>query len=112
MFPEIIEENNVELQAGATLINLAFSDRQIDSAVIDYTYVPATQNEGAKYIITITNQTEEPIDIKAILTEAGENSKITFVITDGTNEFTLFQEENSDGENIIDTVTIPAKAKT
>lgn len=109
--PEIIEANNVELQAGATLINLAFSDRQMDSAVIDYTYVPATQNEGAKYIITITNQTEEPIDIKAILTGAGKNSNITFIITDGTNEFTLFQEENADETKVtIETITIPAKA--
>ncbi len=111
LFPEIIETNNVELKAGDTLINLAFANRQIDSAVIDYTYVPATQNEGAKYIITITNQTEEPIDIKAILTADGVNSKITFIITDGTNEYTLFQKETEDNKKVtIETVTIPAKA--
>lgn len=111
LFPEIIEANNVAVQAGATLINLAFANRQIDSAVIDYTYVPATQNEGAKYIITITNQTEEPIDIKAILTDAGEDSNTTFIITDGTNEFTLFQKVNEEEEKVtIETITIPAKA--
>lgn len=109
LFPEIIETNNVTLQAGATLIDLAFADRDIDSAIIDYTYTPATQDSGAVYLITITNQTEEPIDIKAILTDAGAASDITFIVSDGTEQWELFQKKDANGKTIpIDTITISA----
>lgn len=101
-FPEQSEplhpdtKDEVALKVGNDkLIDIAFSYGSDVNLTVSYEYVPAEKNENGnvtaapKYIITITNGGTEAVKIKAIITEAGTKSGITFVITDGTTETTL-----------------------
>jgi hypothetical protein len=84
---------------GEDLINLAFAYGQKVDLKISYLYVPATETKDADgnvttttpatYLITIINPGEDDVSIKAILTKAGVDSGMRFIITDGTKETTL-----------------------
>ena len=79
---------------GEKLIDIAFAYGHDVDLTINYTYIPAGEDENGNataptYIITITNPGEEDVAIKAILTANGVSSGITFIITDGTKETTL-----------------------
>ena len=102
--PEIIESNGVTLEAGDSLVNLAFANNQDKSVSIDYIYTPATDESNATYKIVITNESTEAIKVKFKLTDLGADSKINFIISDGTNETPLFQT------NDTETIIIPTNA--
>ena len=105
LFPETQDaDGSPTVSAGGKLIDIALGYGQEDSLEISYLYVPASVDENgatvaAKYIITFKNTDTKNVKIKAILTELGTTSGITFVITDGTTETTL---DNSTAEQLVE----------
>ena len=90
LFPDTVDPDTAEkTETGDKLIDLAFAYGQDVGVTISYLYIPAGKDaEGnataPTYVITITNPGANPIAVKAILTEKGAASGITFVIKDGT----------------------------
>ena len=90
LFPDTVDPDTAEkTETGDKLIDLAFAYGQDVGVTISYLYIPAGEDgEGnataPTYVITITNPGTTPITVKAILTEKGAASGITFVIQDGT----------------------------
>lgn len=101
LYPDDPDKDAPTVAAGEDkLIDIAFSYGSDVNLTVSYEYVPAEKDESGKvtadpkYIITITNGGTEAVKIKAILTEVGTKSGITFVITDGTTETTLNANTN------------------
>jgi hypothetical protein len=89
-------------EPGKKLIDLAYAYGE--SVEVSYLYIPATETTdaagnvtktNATYLITIINPGKDAVSIKAILTEEGVESGLTFIITDGTNETTLNATEDA-----------------
>ena len=99
-------KDEVVLTAGANLLNLGFAYGQEVELTISYEYVPAEKDENGNitaqpiYRITIVNPGEDDVIIKAMLTEAGKNSNITFVIVDGNGNVIATLDKTTDIQSI------------
>ena len=69
------------------LINLYYSYGQDVTLTVKYEYVYDEKNPT--YNIIVTNRGNDAVNVKAVLTESGVSSNITFVISDGTTENVL-----------------------
>ena len=97
-------KDNVVLAAGARLLNLAFAYGQEVALTISYEYVPAEKDANGNitaqpiYRITIVNPGEDDVILKAMLTEAGKKSNITFVIVDGNGNVIETLDKTKDSQ--------------
>lgn len=104
LYPETKDtDTSPTTETGAKLIDFAFAYGQ-DVAAITYEYIPAgTDENGAAtaptYLITINNPGEVALTLKAILTQAGVDSGITFIITDGVTQTIL--QANTTAQTVV-----------
>ena len=111
LYPETKDtDTSPTTETGAKLIDFAFAYGQDVAAAISYEYIPAgTDENGAAtaptYLITINNPGEVALTLKAILTQAGVDSGITFIITDGVTQ-TILQANTTAQTVVIEPTTV------
>lgn len=95
----------VGLEAGDNLLNFGFAYGQEFDLTLSYEYIPAGVDENGSataptYRITVNNPGDEDVIIKAMLTDAGEDSDITFVIVDGNGNVIATLDKTTDIQSI------------
>ena len=99
-------KDDVVLTAGANLLNLGFAYGQEVGLTVSYEYIPAEKDENGNitaqpiYRITIVNPGEDDVILKAMLTDAGKKSNITFVIVDGNGNVIETLDKTKDSQSI------------
>lgn len=88
--PATVDPDGVPTSStGDKLIDFAFAYGAEVDLTISYSYMHEGTDGNPTYLITITNPGADAVKVKAILTQAGVDSGITFVVTDGTTQTTL-----------------------
>ena len=102
------------VEKGANLLNFGFAYGQEFDLTLSYEYIPAGVDENGSataptYRITVNNPGDEDVIIKAMLTDAGEDSDITFVIVDGNGNAIATLDKTAD---VIQSITVKGTKAT